>query len=290
MIIRKKLREDVVSVFYKYLSYPVGQVLYVFATGTMLIGFRARAIKYLLTSIRYCDSKRAVKQLKLILRAKPDSLQALLSDKALKNDAEGRAIILSLPMESSGRLVKGVMLLTFSHTFSYFILHPAWSKLNKLFAFVLEPSWAGYADADILEFVRKSEHCVIQASELRDRVFLNSLHPDVPCLDTGASNWVGHSFFKPKEDECEKDIDVVYIANGNPVKRVFRAVNAIAEVVKICPEFQGVIICAEWGGDNNDLKRYVRNKRLSKNIKILDGMKQSDLVGFLCRSKASMML
>ena len=72
--------------------------------------------------------------------------------------AISRSIILSLPTKDGNNITKGVLLITFTETFSYYVTSPIFQELNKLFVFVLEPSSSGYSDADILSFVEKAEH------------------------------------------------------------------------------------------------------------------------------------
>jgi glycosyltransferase involved in cell wall biosynthesis len=209
-----------------------------------------------------------------------------------EKDAAGRAIILSSPKQEGDKVLKGVILLTFTHTFSFFLKHPQWEKLNKYFLFVLEPSWAGYADPDILAFLQEAEHCVLQASEVRDRAFVNSLFPQIPCMETGASNWVDERLFSAEtSDFYEKEYDSIYVANLAPFKRVLKAIEFVATVKRQIPSYKMAIICASWGsGNKNELSEYSKKLGVENNVIIYDGMQQSKLVELVRRAKCSILL
>lgn len=276
--------------FFEYCVQPVSLFLYLVSRLAVAFGLPQVAVKALLMSIRYSYFRKS--QDFLYAKFKDFEFSTLLSTPASKADAEGRAIILSAPLvEDSGHFRKGVILLTFSHTFSYFLKHENWDYLNKNFAFVLEPSWAGYADPDILAFVQQADHCIIQASEIKDRVLMNLMFPLVPCMDTGASNWIDDDFFNDRDFQHEKEFDAIYVANLNPIKRVFRAIDLAHEIVQDNRDFSMAIVCASWGGGNFDeLKGYISSKGLEKSLFLFEGVSQDKLIQLVLKSKCSFLL
>ena len=266
--------------------------LFLVASVLVFLGIKDRSVKYLLMSIRYCYYGPSQKLLYKKFRS--FDYTKLLSSPASRKDAVGRAIILSAPYtDESGVFQKGVMLLTFSHTFSYFLRHEKWSTLNKYFAFVLEPSWAGYADPDILAFCQNAGHCVIQASEIKDRILINTMFPEVPCVDTGASNWIDDQFFAGSDVNSgkKKEYDAIYVANLNPIKRVFRAIDAVKEAKKKNKNIKVVVVCAGWGSGNIDaLRKHISHRGVDENLILLEGMSQDRLIELVLRSKCSFLL
>lgn len=270
----------------------IGGTLYIFSKIAYLLKLKYLTVDLLLRSIRYSYSPSSQSLLSKII--KQDGLRFIdyVSDPAGEKDAVGRAIVLSEPKKIDGKVLKGVILLTFTHTFSFFLKHPKWEKLNKHFLFVLEPSWAGYADPDILAFLQEATHCVLQASEVRDRAFVNSLFPHVPCMETGASNWVDERVFSEASSGVyEKEYDSIYIANLTPFKRVLKAIEFTAVVRRQIPSYKMAIVCASWGsGNQNDLFEYSKKLGVEENVFIYDGMKQSKLVDLVRRAKCSILL
>ncbi|MDC8455668.1 glycosyltransferase [Marinobacter sp. DS40M6] len=265
-----------------------------FLASRLLVSFnlKNKAIKYLLMSIRY--SYYGPSQELLYREFREFDFTEFLSKSTSKKDAVGRTIILSAPYtDRSGVFRKGVMLLTFSHTFSFFIKHGNWDRLNQSFAFVLEPSWAGYADPDILAFAQTAEHCVIQASEIKDRILINTIFPEVPCIDTGASNWIDDRFFYFDKDRPveEKEFDAIYVANLNPIKRVYRAIDAVKEAKRTKSDIRVAIVCAGWGsGSYDELRNHIAYQGVVDNLTLFEGMDQDNLIDLVLKSKCSILL
>lgn len=256
------------------------------------IGSQKITVDFLLRSIRYSYSPSAQELLSRLVNENNIKFIDYVSEPAKEKDAVSRAIVLSAPRKEGDKFLKGVILLTFTHTFSFFLKHSEWENLNKYFAFVLEPSWAGYADPDILAFLQEAEHCVVQASELRDRAFVNSLFPHVPCMETGASNWVDERFFSSdSSDKSSKEYDSIYVANLTPFKRVLRAIEFVAAVKDINKNYKMVVVCASWGSGNHDyLYKYAKKLKVENNIVFYDGLPQHDLVNLVRKAKCSILL
>lgn len=273
-----------------HLTGVAGFVFYLLALVFKSINSDKYWVKFILMSIRYSYSSAAQRSLKNKLDSDSLNFSDYLSNIAPASDALRRAIILSPPVIEGDRFQKGVMLLSFTHTFSFFLKHPQWDNLNKFYAFVLEPSWAGYADTDILAFLQKAEDCIVQASEIKDRAFINSTFPHIPCLDTGASNWVDYARFKASDDQ-DKVYDAIYIANMNPIKRVYAAIDAVNEIIKFKNNYKMRIICAGWGaGKISDFFSYIEGRGLQKNIILSGGMPQIKLSDEIKKAKCSILL
>ncbi|MDN6327076.1 MAG: glycosyltransferase, partial [Alkalibacterium sp.] len=270
----------------------IGTGCYIFSRIAYALNFKNSAVEFLLRSIRY--SYLPSSQALLSRMVNQDGLRLIdhVSRPAVEKDAVGRAIILSPPQQDGEKVIKGVILLTFTHTFSFFLKHPKWEKLNKYFLFVLEPSWAGYADPDIIAFLQEAEHCILQASEVRDRSFVNGLFPHVPCMETGASNWVDERLFTEGSSELDgKEYDSIYIANLTPFKRVLKAIKFASIVKQKDPDYKMAIVCASWGGVNKDvLLKYSRKLGVEENVVIYKGMKQAKLVELVRKAKCSILL
>src|SRR5690606_38640614 len=129
-----------------------------------------KGMELLLSSIRMHDNSAAVRLLHGILEKGEISSKSSENRTASIAQAMRRSIVLSLPTVTATNIQKGVLLISFTATISLYLRHPHFQLFNKYFVFVLEPSWAGYADSEILAFLRRAEHCIVQATEERDRV------------------------------------------------------------------------------------------------------------------------
>lgn len=271
-------------------SLHFSNILFLFSKVLFCFKKKKYSVKILLMSIRFGYPPGA--QEFLVKHFSDYDFFKIISKPTSKEDAEGRAIMLSAPHIDDGNFYKGVILITFSHTFSYFLRHRNWPQLNRNFAFILEPSWAGYADPDILAFAQRAEHCVIQASEIKDRILMNSIFPGVPCMDTGASNWIDDMYFdRGKFNNSNKEFDAVYVANLNPIKRVFRAIDLAWEVSKFNKNVKIAIVCAGWGsGSFEDLSDHIKKRKLHDNLFLYKGMPQERLMNLVNKSKCSILL
>jgi glycosyltransferase involved in cell wall biosynthesis len=268
----------------------VGLFFYILAVFFKLIKSKNYWLKFNLMSIRYSYLPAAQRSLKDKVDAGAVQFKNYISQSAQISDALQRAIVLSPPVFEKGLLRKGVILITFTHTFSFFLRHSQWSNLNKYYAFVLEPSWAGYADPDVLAFLQSADHCIVQASEIKDRAFINSVFPQVTCLDTGASNWVDYDKFNADVIE-EKIYDSVYVANMNPIKRVYAAIDAVVLAKKLKPNYKMRIICASVGsGSISEFHDYIKRRSLQENVFLSDGMPQARLIQEVKKAKCSILL
>ncbi|WP_111641474.1 glycosyltransferase [Marinimicrobium alkaliphilum] len=287
---KTKVREMALSAIRKYLIPMIAILFYLSAPLLYIAGLKTKATKLLLASIRYRNLPGAIRLLLRKKRSGELKYEKLISPPTTSNDFYSRAIILSMPeIGKDEQIIKGVMLVTFTHTFSYLLHSPNWPDINKHFLFVLEPSSSGYADPEILLFIDKATDCIVQCTEPMDRAFLQSYAPEVTCLDIGSGNWVDHELFNDRNNSREKQYDAIYIANLNPVKRVYRVIKAMAECARK-REYRGAILCAPFGsGSIEDIKRYVQNLGMEKSIEILPGTNKEGVVNLLASSKCSLL-
>ncbi len=283
------LKIKFIDLYFLYLKNYISFALYVISCFLCGLGLCKSGNTYLLKSIRISYSPIAIRRLKQLIQKGKINFADLAGPASNKSDALGRCIILSLPLFNRDHLIKGVILITYTHNFTFFLRHELFCEINKFFVFILEPSSAGYADPDILEFLEKADHCVIQCSEVKDRSLITSLFPQHISTSIGASDWVDGDVFK--NTMTEKQYDFIYIANTSPVKRVISAIKHVKKATEINKDLNGLIICASWGGgDINLLEEYVEKYNLSGNIKIIKDVDQKKLVDLINCSKCSLLL
>ena len=289
MIISSRQKERLHSALLLHWAPLIGYALYTFARLLVLMGARARGGKYCMAAIRTSYHPSAIAFLHRLTSSGVLDLRTLISPAVHRKEIEGRMLVLAEPKVVDGKLKKGVLLIKFTTSFSYFLQVDVWNHVNKYFLFVLEPSWAGYADPDILAFLAAADHCIIQATETRDRALINTLFPDIPALDIGSSNWVDTTTFSSGA-MAEKLYDVIYVANLNPIKRVYKALDVFSEIAERDSTFKAMLVCAHWGSsDLGEIKTYLVNKDLQNHVVLTGGIKQSELVTILQKSKVSVL-
>lgn len=251
---------------------------------------RQIAVKDLLKSIRFFGKNFL--SIHLLKEIKTPEILGHMVSKSNENDERvsvNRSVILAEPILSDGNVLKkGVLLITFTPSFSSFLNHKNFCDLDKLYLFILEPSWTGYADPDILNFCQRATDLIVQATDLDDRALINTLYPYVKTIDIGASNWVDPDKFVP-DITITKDIDLLYVANNNPVKRVYRLIEVVSELRDYLPSIKVVIVCANWGGNSKEVSEEIKKLGLTNIIELLDGLPQKELITLYNRSKASVL-
>lgn len=221
----------------------------------------------------------------------PSALQMLITTDVFGEESARRTIVLKWPdMGGASARRRGIMLIKFTRTFGYFHLNVDIQELARYFHIVLEPSWAGYADPNILAWANQTnEPIYVQSSEITDRVFLNCLDTNLIPLSIGASDWVDHHSFSPAG--LPKIYDSIYVANLNPIKRTIRYMQAIRRLCKKDPEYRGVLVCAEWGGgDEKDIMRLVQRYGIAENLSVMFSLDNRRLCQVIDQSKVSILL
>jgi glycosyltransferase involved in cell wall biosynthesis len=274
--------------FFQYLNGTVGAACLLLARMFLWSGVQSKGIDLLLKSIRFNYDSRATRLLKKLMPKVEQELFSRLGYQASPQQVAVRTIILSLPSVSEGRITKGVILVTFTTTFAFYLRHPQFRLIDKYFVFVLEPSWAGYAVPEVLLFLLRTEHCLIQSSEEKDRVLMNALFPAGVAMSFGASDWVNPDVFCP--DGSPKRYDSIYVANLNPIKRAYRYIDAVANVRRHLPHYKACLVCAGWGGAADDLKTYIQSKGLGEALEFIPGLERPELVKIVNQSKVNVLL
>lgn len=204
-------------------------------------------------------------------------------------EAAVRTIIIQWPDVREDGVSKGILLITFTKTFSFYLRNVDLVELNRYFHIVLEPSWSGYADPDIIGFVGRLESVLVQASEIEDRVLLNSFPQTFIPVSFGASDWVDSKLFEKKASA--KLYDSIYIANTNPIKRVKRYLDAIKRMVRSGrTDYVGCLVCAAWGGAQDLINKMVDGYGLHENIVLKFSLDRSQVIECLNESKVNILL
>jgi glycosyltransferase involved in cell wall biosynthesis len=96
---------------------------------------------------------------------------------------------------------------------------------------VLEPSWSGFCDINVLLFTQKQRAIFVGAIEPRDKAFLSNVGTNFIPVHFGNNTWVDHRVFRPIKG-LNKDIDVVMVAGWGGYKRHWAFFAALRELRK----------------------------------------------------------
>lgn len=295
LTVNKHARTALFRYFTNEIYFRLGRAIAVmlFASAVILSmsGKKISAARLIMKSHRirpFAATARYAMEAKLLCE---EFLSPNFSDGVSLSEAAGRTIVLQYPKIANGNLLeKGIIVIAFTRTFGFYLRNIDIDLLSEHFSIVLEPSWSGYMDADILGWIYKTRRPVyVQATELTDRATLAAFGSNLIPLTFGASDWVDFKRFEPRDGN--KIYDSIYVANTNPIKRTVRYVNAIRRIVKTRPPYKGCLVCASWGGGGKEeLMQLVRHFGLGDNLDVFFSLKQTDLSLLLDNCKTNVLL
>ena len=124
-------------------------------------------------------------------------------------------------MKSPAENEKGVLLIDYTFALSLFAKKFDVAEVARRCHIVLEPTWRGYCDLDILCYARFDFPVFVQTPEPRDLAFLQTIGSNLVPLHV-AGNWsVDRRVYRPLPGAA-KDIDVVMVACWGVYKRHYR--------------------------------------------------------------------
>jgi glycosyltransferase involved in cell wall biosynthesis len=137
----------------------------------------------------------------------------------------------TLVLKSPSNNEKGVLYLFYSYLYPLLLRTYDAKRITEKYRLVLEPSWSGFCDLNILCTNQLSEDIVVGFGEPRDAEFLGSVSKNlIPGNFTG-NTWIDTDTFKPLENVV-KDIDVIVVGSWAWYKRhwaIFRAIKTLRE-------------------------------------------------------------
>jgi glycosyltransferase involved in cell wall biosynthesis len=123
---------------------------------------------------------------------------------------------------------KGLVCVDYNYIFPVFARLFDIPQIATRYHLLLEPSWSGYCDPDILSYLQYDFPIFVQAYEPRDLNFVRDYTKFTP-IPVSANWWVDDRIFRPLPT-VEKDIDLVMVAGWASYKRHFRVFEALGRL------------------------------------------------------------
>ncbi|MEZ6142259.1 MAG: glycosyltransferase [Zavarzinella sp.] len=124
---------------------------------------------------------------------------------------------------------KGVLLLNYSYIYVPFAKLYDLQRISQKYYIVLEPSWSGTCDEQILVYGFLPNTVFVQCSEPRDIRFLQEANVNMVPIPTAANWWVDDNLYSPLPD-VEKDADLVMVASWAEFKRHAQFFEVLAQL------------------------------------------------------------
>lgn len=135
----------------------------------------------------------------------------------------------AMVLKSPGPNERGVLALYYSYTYPIFAKFFDLTVVAERYFLVLEPSWSGFCDENILLFTRLAHPVFVGSIEPRDSQFLLDLAANLVPVHFSSNTWVDPRTFRPLPQQA-KEVDIVMVAAWASYKRhwaLFRALRCL---------------------------------------------------------------
>lgn len=203
---------------------------------------------------------------------------------AAERPFDRRLIILSEPRPGE----RGVMVVKFTENFKYLPQVFDLERLSMDYLLVLEPSFSGYFDEDILCLLGTCAPMIIQAPEQVDAEFLQSIDAGLHPVPLGANRWVDDRIFFPIAG-CVKKYDVIVVALWADFKRhycLFEALSRLARTNSV----RVALVGAPWPRPKADIEDLARYYRVESQVEFFEKLPQSEVNRLINQSKIALLL
>lgn len=195
----------------------------------------------------------------------------------------GKIQVFSAPQNGN----KGVIFVKFSETFKILATCFDLKRLMKEYYIVLEPSWSGYCDRDILFFTQFDDPVFILAAEQDDYRFLEALETNVVPVDRGPCDWVNPELSAPYVNE-EIKYDIVMNSNWGKEKRHYVFLNALRDITT---PLKIALIGMPWRGRTMaDVQTLVESYKLPHEFFYFECIPFEDVMKINAQSKIAVLM
>ena len=181
---------------------------------------------------------------------------------------------------------KGVLVLAYSYVFPLLGQLFDLERIVRRYHLVLEPSWSGYCNPDVLCYRGVDERVFVQAYEPRDREFIEVLQSNLVAVPISANWWIDHRVFAPMP-AVSKDLDVIMIAGWASYKRHAQFFAALRTLRRRGIRLKVALVGYSLGLTVADLQATAAAHHVDDQIEWYEGVSQSDVNLLLNRSKVS---
>ena len=181
---------------------------------------------------------------------------------------------------------KGVILIKYTEYFKYFIDIFNVKKISKNYVLIIEPSWSGYFDEDILCLLFKDIPIIIEALEPIDSNFIESLKANFYPVDIGSNCWVNPNVFFPIP-KAKKKYDVIMVGLWADVKRHYHLFEALSKCRR---KLKVALVGQPWPKTLDEIKAEARYYGVIDQIEFFENISQSQLNILFNQSKCALLL
>ena len=159
-----------------------------------------------------------------------------------------------LVVKSAREQEKGVLILDYSYVFPLFMHLFDMESITAKYYLVLEPSWSGFCNLEILVYTTLNSPVFLQTYEPRDAAFIEALATNLITVPIAANWWVDHRIMTP-DLSSKKEVDLVMVAAWAGFKRHWSFFECLSRMRKRGRRLSVVLI----GYPNEYSKDHIKN-------------------------------
>jgi len=194
-----------------------------------------------------------------------------------------RILVLKSPREHE----RGAILVDYIYAFPLFARLFEIERIAESYWLILEPSWVGACNLDLLCYTRYSFPVFVETTEPEERGFIQRLASNLVPVEVGGNWWVDHRMVRPLPGVV-KDADVVMVAAWSSYKRHDRFFAGL-KALKRRGRTLKVLLLGYAAADSDLTLEDIRNLAdfhgVTSMLEIHDGVAPEDVNAHLNRAK-----
>lgn len=194
----------------------------------------------------------------------------------------------ALVVKAARERERGIIVLDYTYTFPIFANRFDVEKVAERYHVVLEPSWAGYCDLDILSYAAFRGPVFVQSTEPRDTALLERFRPNLTPVPVSGNWWVDHRVMRPLPGVA-KDVDFVYVGAWARYKRHEHLFHALSRLRRRGEKFAVLLIGYPSELTRDDIFRLAKDFSLASSVELRERLTTEEVNVALNRAKVNVL-
>lgn len=196
----------------------------------------------------------------------------------------GCMIVLKKPTTNE----RGVLYLYYSYVYPLLLQLFDAEAIAARYRIVIEPSWSGLCDLNVLCLSTIPQPVVVATAEPRDEAFLNRLDVGFVTGDFAGNTWVDPRVFRPL-DGGEKVFDVVSVAAWSWYKRHWALFRALSELKRRRPDLRVALVGYPAGLTKEDILQQAARFGLDGSLTVFERLPAAQVSEVLASSRVNVL-
>lgn len=178
---------------------------------------------------------------------------------------------------------RGVIVVDYSYVFPLMAGLFDLPAIAERYFLVLEPSWAGTCNPDILLYSQLKHPVFIETIEPRDAALLKSFDSNLETVPLAANWWVDHRLAPPPDGT--RDIDVIMVAAWADIKRHWRVFRVLAALRRRGHRLKVALVGYQYDRTRADIEQLAEHYGIRDQVETFERLPTEGVAALLARSK-----